>query len=311
MRASHAALEMSCCPNAEFLAIDSTSAAALDKSLVNTNQTADDNGSIRVLLWNTNKKSPDIAICQIAAQVSADLVFLIEYSGCTTNLAASLSSATATGYVAAPSMNGKLCCLHNNSSLDLSEIYYHKRFSVRRLRIGNALALICLVHGVDAMHNSLEARTERAREMMSDLRRLHRDQSAVGIIILGDLNLNPYDSPMNQASVFNAMMTKGCASRRGRTVQGHYYDFFYNPMWSLLGDRNPGPPGTLYYTGNQGFYGWNMYDQVLLHYALVDHLAEIKILDSIGSVNVANSRGQPDRSYSDHFPLFFALQSLP
>lgn len=311
MQASNGAPEIGCSPNAEFLATATTSSDEPDQSLVNANQSVDNNGSIRVLLWNTNKRSPDTTICQIAAQIPADIVFLIEYSGCTTSLAASLSSATATGYVAAPSMNDKLCCLHNNSSLDLSEIYFHKRFSVRRLRIRNTLALICLVHGVDAMNNSLEARTECAREMMSDLRRLHREQSAVGIIILGDLNLNPYDSPMNQASVFNALMTKDCVSSGGRTFQGRYFDFFYNPMWSLLGDRNPGPPGTLYYTGNQGFYGWNMYDQVLLHHSLADHLSEIKILDSIGSVNVATPRGRPNRNYSDHFPLFFAMQSLP
>jgi len=269
-----------------------------------------DQEALRFLLWNTNKKAPDLVIAELAKEFSADIIFLTEYSGSVNTLSLLVGQTVGQSYIVSSGMNKRFACLHRHPSIGLNEIYYHGRFSVRKLSLGTLPTLVCLVHGVDAMNNSLATRMSFAQEMMADLRRLSRENKVPSLVILGDFNLNPYDEAMNQFSVFNAMMSKGCISRGLRKVDGRQYDFFYNPMWSFLGDRNPGPPGTIYYQGKQGLYGWNMFDQVLLHHSLADRLIDIKILDSAGTMTLKGPRGRPNRTYSDHFPLYFSMEKM-
>ncbi|MBN9119088.1 MAG: hypothetical protein J0I06_07995 [Planctomycetes bacterium] len=80
-------------------------------------------------------------------------------------------------------------------------------------------------------------------------------------------------------------------------------------MWSALGDRSPGPPGT-YYRSPSGSvnYFWNTYDQVLLRAELMHHLRGVRVPDSDGVDSLLTAHGLPDSTTgSDHLPLVFTL----
>ena len=63
----------------------------------------------------------------------------------------------------------------------------------------------------------------------------------------------------------HGVMSRNVASRELRTVQGQKYPLFYNPIWSLMGDLNQGPPGSYYYESSQHVeHFWWMFDQVLV-----------------------------------------------
>jgi hypothetical protein len=66
-------------------------------------------------------------------------------------------------------------------------------------------------------------------------------------ILLGDLNVNPFEIGVVGTGGLHAVMSRDVASRGSRTVQSREYDFFYNPMWAHFGDRQGGVPGTYYY----------------------------------------------------------------
>ncbi len=51
-------------------------------------------------------------------------------------------------------------------------------------------------------------------------------------LVIGDLNMDPFDPGMMAANGLHAVMDKTTASKSRRVVQGESYDFFYNPMWS-------------------------------------------------------------------------------
>lgn len=105
------------------------------------------------------------------------------------------------------------------------------------------------------------------------------------------------------------MMTKACVSRGRRQHLKKKYDFYYNPMWSLFGDRTPGPAGTVYDRSNQGPYGWSMFDQILLHHSVVGWLDRVEILTRAGDLSLDDSMGRPNaKEASDHFPLFVTLK---
>ncbi|MGH7172858.1 MAG: hypothetical protein ACRELG_21465, partial [Gemmataceae bacterium] len=111
------------------------------------------------------------------------------------------------------------------------------------------------------------------------------------------------------AQALNAVMTRDLATRADRTVAERSYRLFYSPMWGCFGDRTPGPAGTYFYSasGPSGYF-WNMFDQVLLRPALMDHLVELRILDGDGQESLLTGRGRPRASeLSDHLPLLVRL----
>jgi hypothetical protein len=130
-------------------------------------------------------------------------------------------------------------------------------------------------------------------------------------VLVGDLNLNPFDHGVVSTAGLNGTMTKRIAGRGNRVVQGSSYQFFYNPMWNCFGDASGQPPGTYYYErGDHVSYFWHMFDQVLVRPDLMgsfshDHL---RILHTDGQVSLVTPAGSPDsKKASDHLPLVFRL----
>lgn len=113
------------------------------------------------------------------------------------------------------------------------------------------------------------------------------------------------------AGGLHAVMSRDLLERRDgeRTVRGVGYSLFYNPMWGVLGDRTPGPPGTYYRASSESVnYFWNTYDQVLLRQELMSHLRDVLVPDNDGVNSLLTAAGLPDKvSGSDHLPLVFRL----
>uniref|UniRef100_UPI00405746E3 hypothetical protein n=1 Tax=Candidatus Electrothrix sp. TaxID=2170559 RepID=UPI00405746E3 len=110
--------------------------------------------------------------------------------------------------------------------------------------------------------------------------------------------------PINLAVCLNAMMTRSCTAKGSRRHLGKDYEFYYNPMWGLLGDNTKGPAGTVYDTSNQGPYGWSMFDQVILHHTVVPFFQDVEIITEAGEHSFMDKNGHPDaKNASDHFPI--------
>lgn len=126
-------------------------------------------------------------------------------------------------------------------------------------------------------------------------------------VLIGDLNMNPFDKGLVGAQALNAVMTRDLARREERIVANRAYRLFYNPMWGCFGDQTPGPPGTYFYSASGGYF-WNIFDQVLLRPALMDCLVELRIVDEDGQDSLLTERGRPRAAeLSDHLPLLVRL----
>jgi hypothetical protein len=152
-------------------------------------------------------------------------------------------------------------------------------------------------HHEASLIRDLIARTERA-------------QGHSRTLVIGDLNMNPFEPGLTAANGFHAIMDKDIALKGSRRVQGADYDFFYNPMWSRLGDESQGPAGTYYLNrgGRVVNHFWETFDQVLLRPALLPYYKAqgLKVLDRIADRPLIRN-GVIDRSYSDHLPLLIKL----
>jgi hypothetical protein len=128
-------------------------------------------------------------------------------------------------------------------------------------------------------------------------------------VLVGDLNMNPFEPGMVMVSGFHGTMSRQIARRPDRRWRHEKYRRFYNPMWGLFGDRTPGPSGTHYWesstTSNQH---WHMFDQVLLRPSMMDLLRELQIVEYDGYLSLLDGDGVATKEHlSDHLPIRFAL----
>lgn len=264
----------------------------------------------RIIFWNVQRKDLTQLVCDLALATGADVLVLNE---CAVPISITLQALTKTVdrlfFVPESSSENRFHCFCRHAALDLAEVHKGFRTSVRKLRLGSKYALLGLVHGVDMRNYDLETRQSVAQSLADEIRFVRSEHNNNHLILLGDFNMNPYDRGMNLAMGLNAMMTRTCVTAGNRTFLGKQYDFYYNPMWSLFGDRSEGPPGTVYDTSNQGPYGWNMLDQVVINHSIVDEFEDVRIMTYAGSNCLTDTKGRPDSSKaSDHLPIMIKMK---
>jgi endonuclease/exonuclease/phosphatase (EEP) superfamily protein YafD len=261
----------------------------------------------RVIFWNVHKKDLTSLVCSITKSNNADVVVLNENKVPIEEMLQALQANVSQDFycpTSTPSSEARFHCFCKNPKLDLSEIHSGSRTSIRKINIGQHRAMLALVHGVDVRNHDPATRQSRAQSLASEMKFVKEQQNNNKLILLGDFNMNPYDTGMNLAAGLNAMMTKSCVVRGSRRDGSRDYDFYYNPMWSLFGDNTDGPAGTIYNTSNQGHYGWSMFDQVLINHSIVNLFYDVKILTEAGSQSLMKRNGRPDsKTASDHFPI--------
>jgi hypothetical protein len=271
---------------------------------------------VSFLFWNL-ARNPKTFVCigRLAVTYDIDVFFLAE---CPPDAGSIVVELNPRGRGLYQVVDGGTSKVRGISRLPASEFFFHFNNLHGDLTIWN-LAIdesggdqiqLAVVHlpskvGGNKPEDQQAAATEVAREIVEyeDL------EGCQNTVVLGDLNMNPFEPGMVLVSGFHGAMTKGIAGSPDRIWRKEGYRRLYNPMWGLFGDRTPGPPGTHYWnssvTSNQH---WHMFDQVLLRPSLMDRLTSIQILDHDGEHRLVNEQGQPTKKYlSDHLPILFTL----
>ena len=172
--------------------------------------------------------------------------------------------------------------------------------------------LLAIVHFRSKLHTTPASQAQECGVLAHEIKSVERLVGHNNTMLVGDLNMNPFEEGVVSAAGLNATMSRQRASKELRTVQGQRYRFFYNPMWRHFGDGRGAPPGTYHYDGSEHItYFWNIFDQVLVRPSLIQYLDvdTIQIVDSVGSSSLLASDGTPDASIgSDHLPLMFSMR---
>jgi exonuclease III len=205
--------------------------------------------------------------------------------------------------------DGRFHLFCRDSGLGLNELFSSDRLSLRRLRRGNESLLLGIVHVVDKWNWDESQQSTQVQLLSAEIHEHEKKHAHHRTILVGDFNMNPFDAAMNIAPLLNAMMTKKCVQAGSRRLQKREYSYFYNPMWSLLGDETFGPAGTYYHSvSSKGFFGWNMLDQVLVRPAALKWFKNVQILTSAGKTSLQTKSKRPDKvRASDHFPILLEL----
>ena len=162
---------------------------------------------------------------------------------------------------------------------------------------------------------NVNAKTLTRITRASSLAKTYRIPSGAGhanTVVVGDMNMNPFQDGMVSAAGLHGAMTRRLARRNDRVVHGRRYPFFYNPMWRFLGEREiDRPAGTCYYRRSDMITTfWHVFDQVLVRPALLDRFPEesVQVVTEVGNISLSQKSGLPGHGGTpDHLPITFSI----
>lgn len=266
---------------------------------------------ITFLFWNTNGRPLADAIAAIAKVELVDVLILAE---CAIEAKDILKALNEDGpeFHFAPGQNLKISMFTRFPGRYFSPVYESDRLSIRRLNLPAIEdLLVAAVHFPSKLFWRDESQMFECTNLSNTIVEEETKAGHSRTVLVGDLNMNPFEKGMVAAGGLHAVATRKIAKRGERTVQGRGYPFFYNPMWGHFGDGSGRPAGTYYFERAEHVsYFWNNFDQVLIRPQLMDHFRSdnLRILDYSGDMSLSRDDGRPDPDKaSDHFPLLFTL----
>lgn len=261
---------------------------------------------MKYLFWNTHRNdSINEILSELIIENDISVILLAEYTADANELINLLALKNV-------SLNDYGSCSERIKIFgQVGNIEYRTDTDHAIIRIINNKDILCCVH----LNSKIYADHENQREIlieqiMNDIQEVEKELETENTIIVGDFNINPYDSACISARYFHAIPVYVETKRRMRTIAGKEYRMFYNPMWNLLGDEQQ-PYGTYYYSGNNTVNTyWNIYDQVIIRPALKERFVSdsLKIVKETETRFLLDNNGHPDKNISDHLPIVFEIK---
>ncbi len=267
---------------------------------------------VTFLFWNLNQKSLGGRIAKLVEKYEVDIVILAECSIPPQLMVDALHRQTGRQFNLPPSACEKIVIYTEFPEGFLGARQEGNRFTIRRLALpGLDEILIVATHFPSKLYWSNEDQVLECVNLSEAIRLAEQEAGHSRTVLVGDLNMNPFEDGVVGAKGLHGVMTRQIAEKQTRIVQDREYPFFYNPMWGRLGDETEGPAGTYYDQRSKHVcFFWNMFDQVLLRPELLPFFRneEMKILTEDGDGPFVSQAGLPDDSIvSDHLPILFRL----
>ena len=262
---------------------------------------------MKVLFWNThNNKEINYILSELIIENNINIVVLAEYK------------ADMSGLIEILSQQGIIMKEYNTVGCDRIKIIgdikdvipgpQRDRYS---LQVINKDCILCCVHLASQIYTNNEgSRNIKIAQIVIDIQDMEKQNDIENTIIVGDLNINPFDHGCIDAYYFHSLPFYEVANKRSRIVSDQEFKTFYNPMWRFLGDLNK-PYGTYYYNGSRvDNIFWNIYDQVIIRPALRNRFVDdsLKIITETESKSLVDAKGHPDNNISDHLPIIFEIK---
>jgi exonuclease III len=166
------------------------------------------------------------------------------------------------------------------------------------------------VHFPSQMYHHMDALKYNLRKFRNKIDDEIGESSDKPILIIGDVNVNPYEPAMINFDGF--MATNSIKSRkRIKSIDDEVREPYYNPTWRLYADNIF--PGTKKYPRPSGFshdiIEFHFLDQVLLSEKLKNNIEsdKISVVTKTDKFDLLNEKYNKV-NFSDHLPLFYQLK---
>ena len=274
------------------------------------------NQEIKFLLWNTYKQPLFDEIKQLVTEHEVNFLIVIENPGDSSVHLNFLKTIDPNFKRINQTIFQKAQIFTSIPNIDIREVHGHGRYGLYHLTSDTFNdILICLVHfpskvnwGDSSDHFGL------CVEMKRDIELKELELGHSRTIVLGDFNMNPFEIGMLNASGLNNTSSKEIAFTESRDVLSRNYKYFYNPMWSFMGDYSKGKVQGTYYFNSYKYnnFHWNIYDQVMLRPDILKYFDDnnLEIIDNIygkSLIKTINNITRVNKEISDHLPIKFNL----
>lgn len=268
---------------------------------------------ITFLFWNINNNPLHDNIVRLVQKHHVDVVMLAEYDNNIPegNLLYLLNQDHPIAYHYLPHKICKRIWIFARFSESMMQLIDEKpHFTIRHLMLpGLPSILMVISHLPSKRYRDANSQVSDSVEFAQTIRQIERQVGHERTILVGDLNMNPFEAGMTGVKNLNATMSQRKALAGKRQSDGQPYPYFYNPMWNLFGDLTSGPPGTYYYNGS--FDCWHIFDQVILRPSLLEleyfDARSVRILETDGELSLLTKHRLPNKNLSDHLPIIFSL----
>jgi hypothetical protein len=256
---------------------------------------------MKFLFWNIKKNPIGPILSQIAAEHRVDVVILAECPD-HGSILQDLNSRTENQFHLTDSKRTRVV-IYTRFPGEFTQPEYHDDIlTVRNIRLpGRKDILLAAAHLPSKLYPSAGNQEINqafiASRVSEEIRRIESKVGHSRTVLVGDLNMSPFEAGMISAGGLHAVMTKDIAIKKSRTVQQRAYPFFYNPMWGRFGDTTKGPPGTYYHSRTTYLeYFWHMFDQVLTRPGLIGSFESetLQVLTECGGSTFLRESGVPD-----------------
>ena len=263
------------------------------------------------LFWNINAKPLRAEICRLVVRHEVDVLMLAECRMSPGEVLVGLNAAPQ-GWEFPFSEREKIRVFTRFQSGLLEARLEEPRWTIRELLLpGLPSAIVAIVHLHDKRNWNDSSQNAACYDLARDVGNVESRCGHRRTLVVGDFNMNPFETGMLAANGLHAETTRFTAAKMERVVDEKTHRYFYNPMWNLFGDATRGPAGTYHYQSSELVrMSWNMFDQVLLRPNLLPFFVteELEILTKDGEHSFLTAQGRPkSNSVSDHLPILFKL----
>lgn len=259
---------------------------------------------MKFLFWNThNNKKINYILKQLIKENNIHIVILAEYDADISEL---LSGLHLFKYVTVGCNRIKIL-----GRISPSCVLPSSQSDYASFQIINGKIILCCVHLPGKIYCSSALDREKAIAQINyDIDVLERQIGSENTVVVGDFNLNPYESSLIRLNCFRSLPI--CEETKNAGKKDNFESKpFYNPMWNFFGDFKF-PYGTYYYKGNGNGENifWHIFDQVIIRPAMRDKFVEesLKIITETDSLYLFDENKHPRKDISDHFPIMFEIR---
>jgi len=264
------------------------------------------------LFWNIGRRHLTKNVVSLAHKYDVDVLILAESKLSENSLEAALNENQEALYFPDSGYSDKLQIYTRFMNSFFKPLIDYGGIAIRHLipPLGKDI-IISSVHLPSKLYHKESDQIFFCIQLIEAIKETEKKIGHTRTIILGDLNMNPFEVGIISAKGLHAISDHRIAKKGYRKVQGKQQRYFYNPMWNFFGDMSTTPPGTYFFdSGNYVNYYWHMFDQVLIRPNLLDlfQIDSLKIITEINGISLLSGSGRPNKNKSsDHLPIFFSL----
>ncbi len=182
------------------------------------------------MFWNMKQTSRLDILSSLVREFNIDVLMLAENTLGAADVLCELNTSKAADFHYNTGLCERIDIFSKFTQAQILPQFESNHITIRHLNSSTTCdLLLVVVHLPSKLRQSSESQAFEITEIARDIIRMEDKIGHKRTVLVGDLNMNPFETGLVTASGFNATMTRKIAEKQKRTVNTRSFPFFYNP----------------------------------------------------------------------------------